>query len=164
MHWLPWIQRQLILHDVLAQTPELPEPYAPIYEKWCSVFEQFHIGKETALIGHSCGAGFLVRWLSENQRRVGKVVLVAPFLDPDGDEIESNFFDFKIDPKMIDRADSLHMLFAPEDDEEILSSVNQIKNAIPRIRTIEIPGKKHFTYRDMKTQEFPELLDVLKPF
>jgi len=22
-HWLPWIQRQLILNDVLAQTPEL---------------------------------------------------------------------------------------------------------------------------------------------
>lgn len=83
-HWFPWIQRQLILRDILAQTPELPEPYEPVYEKWCSIFDQFKIDEETILIGHSCGAGFLVRWLSEHKVNVSKVILVAPFLDPEG--------------------------------------------------------------------------------
>ena len=82
-HWLPWVQRQLILNGILAQTVELPEPYEPNYEKWRSVFEQFHIDEETNLIGHSCGGGFLVRWLSENKIKVGKVALVAPWLDPE---------------------------------------------------------------------------------
>src|ERR1700741_4554197 len=79
-HWLPWLQRQLIVNDILAQTPELPEPYAPNYAKWCSVFDQFTVDEETMLIGHSCGAGFIVRWLTDNKKKVGKVALVAPFL------------------------------------------------------------------------------------
>ena len=72
-HWLPWIQRQLILNGVLAQVIELPEPYIPKYGKWASVFEQFKVYAETDLIVHSCGAGFLVRWLSEHKIKVGKV-------------------------------------------------------------------------------------------
>lgn len=32
MHWIPWVQRQLILEDVLAQAPELPTPFDPRYE------------------------------------------------------------------------------------------------------------------------------------
>jgi uncharacterized protein len=79
-HWLPWLQKQLLLNGFLAQTPELPAPYAPVYQDWCLAFEQFRIDEDTALIGHSCGAGFLLRWLSENKVTVGKVALVAPFL------------------------------------------------------------------------------------
>lgn len=59
-HWIPWIQKQLILNGILAQTPEMPEPYDPDYTKWYSVFEQFTIDGDTQLIGHSCGGGFLL--------------------------------------------------------------------------------------------------------
>lgn len=58
-HWLPWIQRQLILKDILAQTPELPYPYRPVYKDWLDVLRKFEINKDTILVGHSCGAGFL---------------------------------------------------------------------------------------------------------
>lgn len=30
----------------------------------------------------SCGAGFLLRWLSENSVRIAKLILVIPWLDP----------------------------------------------------------------------------------
>lgn len=60
-HWLPWIQRQLILNKVLAQAIELPSPYQPVYKDWEDFFNQFKIDEDTMLIGHSCGAGFLVR-------------------------------------------------------------------------------------------------------
>ncbi|MEX0652068.1 MAG: alpha/beta fold hydrolase [Candidatus Paceibacterota bacterium] len=76
----------------------MPEPYLPNYEKWIEVFEQFKVDEETDLVGHSCGAGFLLRWLSENKINVGKLVLVAPWIDPInelGDE--NNFFDFERD-------------------------------------------------------------------
>jgi len=61
-HWFPWLQRQLLLKGVLAQTPEIPDAYEPNYEKWKSMFERFDINEDTLLIGHSCGGGFLVRW------------------------------------------------------------------------------------------------------
>ena len=160
-HWLPWIQKELTLNGILAQTPELPEPYDPVYEKWASVFEQFAINEGTTLIGHSCGGGFLVRWLSENKVKVGKVVLVAPFLDPDHDEVKSNFFDFEIDENMAERTQGIFMIFSVDDDCEILDSVNQIRSKVKNIQIIELLQGGHFTMNDMKTEEFPELRDIL---
>ncbi len=61
-HWLPRLQKQLLLNGILAQTPELPAPYAPVYQEWRLVFEQIRIDGDTALIEHSCGAGFVLRW------------------------------------------------------------------------------------------------------
>jgi predicted alpha/beta hydrolase family esterase len=160
-HWLPWLQRQLILNGVLAQSPEMPEPYEPVYEKWLSVFEQFHIDEQTMLIGHSCGAGFLIRWLSENNAPVGKVALVAPFLDPDRDEVKSNFFEFEIDSDLIGRTKGLNIFFAPDDDQEILTSVDQLRAKLPNAVITVLPGRKHFTFKDMQTEQFPELADWL---
>lgn len=160
-HWLPWIQKQLITHGVLAQTIELPEPYEPVYEKWGHIFNQLLIDEETILIGHSCGAGFLVRWLSENKVKTGKVALVAPFLDPDHDEVQSNFFHFQIDSNIIERVKRMAVFFSTDDEKEILASVNQIRMAIPAIEMNEFVDKGHFTFGDMKSEEFPELLDWL---
>ena len=42
-HWIAWLQRQLVLNEILTQIPEMPEPYAPQYDKWSQVFEQFTI-------------------------------------------------------------------------------------------------------------------------
>ena len=39
MHWLPWIRQELIENGVPAETPELPEPFLPVYENWKKVFE-----------------------------------------------------------------------------------------------------------------------------
>lgn len=77
-HWFSWLQHQLLLNGILTQTPEMPEPYNAKYNDWSSVIEQFKIDKNTILVGHSLGAGFLVRWLSEQKIEVGRVVLVAP--------------------------------------------------------------------------------------
>lgn len=160
-HWLPWIQRQLLFRDILAQVPEFPRPYDPDYAQWCSVLEQFHIDEKTVLIGHSLGAGFLVRWLSESKKQVGTVVLVAPFLDPDHGEVSPDFFDFTIDPSLGGRTDGLHVFVSSDDDQEIITSVEQLRDAIPEIQAHEFSDKGHFTIEDMKTIEFPELLHVV---
>lgn len=78
-HWIPWLQKQLMIRDIYAQTPEVPNSWKPDYATWCKEFERYDITPETVLVGHSCGGGFLVRWLSERPDvRVDKVVLVAP--------------------------------------------------------------------------------------
>lgn len=162
-HWLPWLQKQLIINGVLAQTPEMPEPYIPNYEKWCSVFEQFKVDEETDLIGHSCGGGFLLRWLSKNKVKVGKVVLIAPWIDPMnelGDE--NSFFDFEIDTKLTERVDSIHIFNSSNDDDVIHKSVEKIVEKLPDAQLLEFKNKGHFTLSGMGTREFPELFEVLK--
>jgi uncharacterized protein len=157
-HWLPWLQKQLIVKDILAQTPEMPEPYTPNYEKWCSVFNQFVVDEETGLIGHSCGAGFLLRWLSENKQKVGKVVLVAPWIDPTNELGDDNsFFSFEIDPELAQRTNGVHVFNSSNDDDVIHQSVEQILQKLPTAQLIEIENKGHFTLSGMGTREFSEL-------
>ncbi|MBU1292203.1 alpha/beta hydrolase [Patescibacteria group bacterium] len=161
-HWIPWIQRQLILNDILAQTPELPEPYEPVYEKWASVFNKFQVDENTILIGHSCGAGFLIRWLSENKVKVGKVVLVAPYLDSDHD-LKTGFFDFEINEDMISRTKGITIFVSTDDDKDILASTEELRSKLKNIQIKEFTNKGHFTFGGMKTEEFPELKEeVLK--
>ena len=160
-HWYPWLKKELSLHNISCEIPQFPEPYDPVYEKWCAVFEQYKIDQNTVLIGHSLGAGFLVRWLSENKVLVGKVMLVAPFLDPDHDEVRSDFFNFAIDNRMWEKTQGLHLFISSDDDQEILTSANQIRIAVKEITVKEFSNRGHFTFDDMKTDEFPELLNMI---
>src|SRR5437868_5157085 len=102
-HWLPWLQKQLLNENIAAATPEVPFSFDANWKTWCQEVERFDIGPDTALVGHSCGGGFWVRYLSEHQNLlVGRVVLVAPWLDPDHDET-GDFFDFTPDKKLAGR-------------------------------------------------------------
>lgn len=159
-HWFPWLQKQLLMNGILAQTPEMPEAYSPDYEAWKREFEQFNIDEDSILVGHSCGAGFLLRWLSENKVRIDKLLLVAPWLDPDKEKTAS-FFDFEIDKSITDRIGETHLLFSNDDESDILESVRIIKESIPDILFHEFTGRGHFTSGQMGTDKFPELLDYI---
>ena len=159
-HWLPWIQHQLLLSGILAQTPEFPTPYEPVYEEWKNVFEKFEINADTVLVGHSCGAGFLVRWLSENKVKVEKVVLVAPWLDPDH-ELSTGFFDFEIDSDVPKRIQDISIFISNDDDADIQTSLQTLRSKWHEIKVIELEGKGHFTLGDMGTREFLELKNIL---
>jgi len=159
-HWFPWLQKQLLIKGIFTQTPEMPDAYKPDYEKWKNEFERFSIDEEAILVGHSCGGGFLVRWLSENKIKVKKLVLVAPWLDP-ARKRTTTFFDFTIDPTLSERVDT-HILISNDDDEDIQVSVNKITEALPGAKRHDFQGMGHFTYEEMKTAKFPELLDIIE--
>ncbi len=164
MHWLPWIQRQLLLKDILAQTPEMPKAYMPHYEDWKSTFEQFNIDEETILIGHSCGGGFLVRWLSENNIKVGQVILVAPWINPmyptkiPREMFEPEFFTFDIDENLASKTAGVKIMYSTDDHAEVLESIKILKSKLKNVEFQEFTGKRHFTFKSMQTDKFPELL------
>lgn len=162
-HWLPWIKEQLEIKGITTNVLEMPEPYRPNYQNWKAVFEQFHIDKDTILVGHSCGAGFLVRWLSEHTIRVGKVMLVAPWIDPNHEERESvsDFFDFEIDPLLSDRANSVSIFISSDDESPILKTVEILEQTLKEYVVRKFENKGHFTLGDMSTDEFPELLEEI---
>jgi predicted alpha/beta hydrolase family esterase len=160
-HWLPWLQKQLIMTDIKADTPEMPHTYAPVYEIWKREFERFDVTPETILVGHSCGGGFLVRWLSEQKDvKVGKVVLVAPWLDVER-ELETGFFDFTIDPHLVSRTDGVVIFNSDNDSDYIQKSVSKIRTEIPQAKYVEFHNYGHFCIGDMKSEAFPELLEEI---
>lgn len=159
-HWIPWLQKQLLINDIETYTPEVFRVYENNYNNWTREFERYGITSETMLIGHSCGGGFLVRWLSENRnKRVDKVILVAPWIDPDR-EYTSDFFDFEIDTNLTDRTNGLMIFHSDDDMEKIKKTVAILREKIKRYKYKEFHKYGHFCYEDMKTAEFPELLDV----
>lgn len=159
-HWLPWLQKQLIVHDISAQTPEIPNAWQPDYPTWQKEFERYDLTPETILVGHSCGGGFIVRWLSEHpDARAGSVVLVAPSLGIDWDK--SGFFDFTIDPQLIERVQRLVIFVSDDDREAIQQSVSNIRSALPGAKLRQFHKYGHFCYDDMHSTEFPELRDEI---
>ncbi len=158
-HWLPWLQRQLLLQDILAYTPEMPKSYDPDWPVWVREFERYDIGPETILVGHSCGAGFLVKYLSLHpELTVGKVVLVAPWMDPDHDETHGFFDDFQIDPQLLARTKGVTIFNSDNDMGNVHKTVAILRQAIPDIGYREFKKHGHFCTGDGHVYAFPELL------
>ena len=160
-HWYSWLKRQLILEDIHAVTIEPPFPFRPRYGEWKKEFERFDVEPDTILVGHSCGGGFLVRWLSENKdKRVGKAVLVAPWLNPENNPVSdtTDFFDFEVDPSIVNRTKGIMIFNSDDDQQTIHKSVSIIRERVPGVGYREFHGKGHFCIENLGSVKFPELL------
>jgi len=157
-NWHPWLQ-QLSIRDIPSQTPEMPNAWQPHYPTWQKEFERYDITPDTALVGHSCGGGFLVRWLSEHRDvRVGKVILVAPSLGIGW--VQDDFFAFAMDPNLAARTQGLVIFGSDNDSDGIKESIKTIRSTLKDARYREFPGYGHFCYEEIGSG-FPELLHEL---
>lgn len=163
-HWFSWLKRQLILKDIHAVSIEPPFPFRPRYEEWKKEFERFEIEPDTILVGHSCGGGFLVRYLSEHKDlQVGRVVLVAPWINPDNYEVSdtADFFEFDIDPTFPSRTKGTSVFISSDDEPSVVKTVGILKDKVHGLDIHQYGDHGHFTLNDLGTNEFPELLDVV---
>lgn len=160
-HWFPWLQKQLLVHDIKADTPEVPLAYEPRWDLWVKEVERFEIGPDTILVGHSTGGGFWVRYLSEHRDlRVGKVILVAPWIDVEQED-PNKFFDFAIDKRLVSRTKGVTIFHSDNDAEEIQTSFKRLRKDLRGIIYHEFHSYGHFCSSDLKSVEFPDLLKVL---
>jgi predicted alpha/beta hydrolase family esterase len=157
-HWLLWLKDELVKKNITSEVPIMPEAYNPEYNAWKEIFDRLPLNEETILVGHSCGGGFIVRYLSENDVKVGKVVLVAPWIDPDK-YLKTGMFDFNIDENIVAKTKGITIFSSTDDMQEVQDSVEILKNKIKNIKIVEFQNYEHFCYGDMKTHEFPELLE-----
>lgn len=159
-HWFPWLQKNLLINGIHTRTPQMPLAYKPEYELWKKEFEINIDADVKILVGHSCGGGFILRWLSENTRTFESVILVAPWLDPDRVKT-TDFFNFEIDKDLFSRIKNLSLFISKDDDKDILESVEIIKTSLPSIKVYEFEDRGHFTIEETKRNDFPELLEVI---
>jgi predicted alpha/beta hydrolase family esterase len=159
-HWLPWLQGQLLKADIAAATPEVPYAFDRNWPTWNREVERFDITPETILIGHSTGAGFFVKYLSIHPAlHVGKVILVAPWLDPDREHTVDFFDDFDIDPGLVARTAGVTIFNSDDDMASIQKTVSILRSTVSDVEYREFHRYGHFCFEDMNTVEFPELLD-----
>jgi predicted alpha/beta hydrolase family esterase len=159
-HWLPWLQKSLLLKGYPCQTPEMPAPYKPSYSAWKETFDPYPVSAETTLVAHSCGSGFLLRWLGENKKSIHKLVMVAPWLDPE--RLCGDFLKFTPDPALQSRVGEIHVLYSSDEPiEGVKESVDLILKTWPSAQLHQFEGMGHFCRPEMKTVEFPALLEIV---
>lgn len=160
-HWIDWLSTELKRRGIEVGAPEIPKAYDPKWDLWVKHIEKYPIGPDTTLIGHSTGAGFWIRYLSEHKDlEVGKVILVAPWLGYDYGAPPIDFFKgYKIDPNIAKRTKSLVVFYSDNDMEAIKKSVAELKKTLKNAKYKEFHNYGHFTLAQMKTSKFPELLE-----
>jgi predicted alpha/beta hydrolase family esterase len=148
------------MKGIETQTPELPSPYSPSYEEWKRVFEQFSINAESLLVGHSCGAGFLLRWLGESKAKIHRLFLVAPYLDPH--RKKNGFLDFKLDANISHHVSEIHLLYSTDEPVRGVSeSVESVLKIFPSAKIHRFENMGHFTLAGMGSGQFPFLLELM---
>ena len=160
-HWFPWLQKELLIHKIEAHTPEVFEAYKIRYDKWLREAERYTIDSDTTLVGHSCGGGFLVRFLSENKNlKVDKVIMVAPWINTDNVR-KTDMFHCEIDPLLSERAKKVIVFYSDNDMPTINKTIKKLRSTLQNVEFREFKGYGHFCYGDLKTGAFPELLEEI---
>ena len=160
-HWIPWTKKQLILNGIETETPIMPSPWKPDYEKFKAEFKKYNVDENTILVGHSCGCAFLVRWLGETKKRILKLILVAPWkINDKGDEFREKFYTYEIDRDIKNRVNEIVMFTSDDEKDAGKESLKIFHNTIGG-EIIEIKGQGHYTFKDMGKEKFPELLKII---
>jgi len=163
-HWIPWTKQVLESKGIKTETPSMPEPWQPDYEKFKSEFEKYEVNENSVLVGHSCGCAFLVRWLGESKQKISKLILVAPWKISEGhgavNEYKEKFYNYPIDPTIKDRVDEITMFTANNEEKDGKKSLEIFHQDLGG-EIIELLNHGHYTLGDMNTNEFPELIDQI---
>lgn len=160
--WMNWLEEKLREKGLKAVAPDMPTSWNPKYKEWKKEFEKYPVTKKTMFVGHSCGGAFVVRWLLETKKKVKKLILVAPAKIPEGDsDIRKDLYNFELPIDGSKIADEIVLFISNDFPHNFKSQKLYFESLNPRV--IKLENKFHFLFSQMKTNEFPELLEeVLK--
>lgn len=159
-HWHPWLQKQLMMAGYNCQTPEVPKSYQAKYQSWFNTIDYLPMDSDTILVGHSAGCGFFLKWLSNNNVKIKKLILVAPFADPFSEY--GDFLKSDLNPNLNDRIGEIHVLYSKDEDVlGIKETVDQIMETYPKTQYHEFENHGHFCLGDMGVEAFPSLLNIV---
>lgn len=92
-NWFPWIKEKAQKAGIQIDVPTLPTPEGHTLENWLEAIKGIDFNEETILIGHSCGATFLLHLLESH--KVKKAIFVSGFIReigiPEYDDLNASF-------------------------------------------------------------------------
>ena len=141
--------------------PSMPNSTNAQYSEWKLWFEHISslFSDNCILIGHSLGAVFLAKYLSENSLsvKIKATVLIAAPYDDDSAEDLTDFKILKLSQRLTEQAGRL-VFFNGIDDPIISNSdLNKYQNQLPAAEFKILSAPDHFVRAD-----FPELISLLK--
>lgn len=141
--WLPWLQQQFLDAGWQCRIPLFPLPDCPVYEEWKQTLEQFTPRELSFLIAHGAGAGFIVKYLQKNRLRLEKLLLVAPWLDPE--QKFGNFLQTDLNAEALNGIKEIHLMFSEDDSADVRQTKDRLLTAYPQIIFHDYLNFGHFT-------------------
>lgn len=158
---LRWLRDRLEESGWEVAMPAMPDPAVPRIGPWVTKLNQeIRPGEDVTLIGHSIGCQAILRYVAAlpAESRVGRMVLVAPWMELDEEtvreegaevrEIARPWTETPIDFGAVKvRCASVTAIFSDDDPYVPLSQEQVFKDALGATTVIE-HGKGHFTESD----------------
>lgn len=148
--------------DYEVISPQMPNKQNAKYLEWKIWFEKFipYFEPEIILIGHSLGATFLAKYLSENElpKKIIATFLVAPVFDEI--DIKESLADFKMPESLekLEKQGGKIFLYHSQDDPVIpFADFEKFKKALKTATGRIFPNRGHF-----RQEEFPEIIKDIK--
>ncbi len=157
-NWFERARQFLVSKKVRVCVPDFPHTDNPVYKEWKTHFEsQFiQLWSQDILIGHSLGGGFMLKYLSENDIQIDKLILVAPTIK-DYDVLElKDFYTKTFDYDKIKQSAQKIAIFASDNDQYIPLKDFQFLAQQLDAELILLPQRDH-----LMDPNFPELFEYL---
>jgi predicted alpha/beta hydrolase family esterase len=165
-HYVPALQAALG-DDWQIIRPQMPCEDNAKYEYWKIWFEKYipHLQDGVVLVGHSLGAMFLARYLSEHEMpvRVSKLVLVAAEFtrrsgigpgEEDGEYFYTHLDNFS---QLEQSADEIVLVYSRDDFVVPFDNLAMWAERLPSAHIVEFADKGHFLQ-----ERFLELVELIK--
>ena len=169
--WFPWIKKELENRDYQVLIPEMLDTEAPRIKEWVECISRLvkELDENTFFVGHSIGCQTVLRYLETlDNKRVGGVVLVAPFFETltnleseEEEKIANPWLKTPIDFEKIKRiTNKFTAIFSDNDQFVILEENKKIFEEKLGGKTVIEHNKGHFD-EDSGIFEIPVLLNIL---
>jgi hypothetical protein len=156
--WKPWL-RERLGDDYEVILPIMPNKTNASFEEWKIWFEKIIplLNDEIILIGHSLGASFVAKYLSENKfpKKLRGVFLVSGvfYKGSDGRSLAS----FTLPEKLDLQTEHIYLYHSKDDPVVPFSALRDFENALPKSNSRVFEDRKH-----INQPEFEELaMDIL---
>lgn len=82
-NWFPWLEQELAKKDIICHIPTFPTPENQTYECWAKLLDYYVqvglLNENTIVLGHSCGAVCMVKYLAERKLHVPAIISVSGY-------------------------------------------------------------------------------------
>jgi Predicted esterase of the alpha/beta hydrolase fold len=141
--------------------PDMPCAHNASYDEWSARFDQYvpHFRDGIVLIGHSLGAAFLLRYLSEHTvpMKVRGTILVGAPIDDTKEETLATFTPPKQLEAFARNAGEVHIFHSTDDNTVPYENATKLAERLPQATL-----HTHHNYGHYRVGAIPELIAVLR--
>lgn len=154
--------KEKIGDDFLLIAPHMPNKNNAKYLEWKIWFEKILLllENDVILVGHSLGAIFLVKYLSENifpNKIIGTFLVASPFGSVGSDDTLADFEPLGSLQMLGEQGGVVHFFHSKDDTVVPFTELEKFKAAVSGAYFHELDNRQHFNQK-----EFPELVDLIK--